>query len=166
MRKHYYFSSEINSASTQELLQFINNNEENLVIFFETEGGNYDCVNVIIDTLNENKDRITLVGTFKLYSGGFLIFFSFQGEKYINFMAMGMIHLANADFCFDQTGKANGETDKFHFSEFKKRRNTIINFCKDLGLNYKEMSKLRSGEDVFLGNERLNQLLKLNQKKK
>lgn len=156
--KYYYFSDNINKDSVKQVLHFISSNQGNITIYFDSEGGEVNAANTLIEVINSNKERITLHVIGYIFSSAFMVFLKTKCKTVLNSNCLGMIHETYQSFSIKSSGKT-GELDSFMIKENKKEHLRDILELKELGLNRKEIAKINKGKDVCFDNKRLREIL-------
>lgn len=161
-----YITGEINDALVNSFIKDYNklDKDEPIVIYINTMGGDVYHAEVIIDVINNNKENITLIASGEIYSAGFNIFFFSQCAKKLLPEALGMAHFAWSIFQFDESGKPSNDQDKFLMTEMKRSKDITIKRFEKIGLNPKEINKIKQSKECYFSNERLHELLNYGKK--
>lgn len=150
-------------------LEFINaeTNLETLTIYFKSGGGENASASVIIDLINNNKENTILIAYDQILSNGFKIFFEVICPKRIVPHTIGMYHLTSHPNIIIYEGHTL-ETDPY--IDFVKANMKGFNYLESVhklvDFTEKELKDLKSNQDVWITEKRLNQMLKYNLKTK
>lgn len=168
----YNFNEEINEESTQRFLNFVNGIpplmeaengkiiKEPLTLYLNSVGGFYDLSNVIVDVLNNYEGEVRLVGYGQLASCAFDLFFNTNVKRELMLGVYGMYHMASANITINEHGKPHSSADSNTVERMK-----VINIertkslMKKLKMTAKEQNIVLKGNDLYLTNERMNELL-------
>lgn len=157
--KTYYFNKDISDESTSEFIKFLNENKDEDIRFYLTsDGGETYSSQILIELINEKCKEIVGVGN--LASNAFYIFFEVKISKRLMQGCYGIFHLRGNSFRIQENGKLEYESHLFELQELKKDYNKTIKWCEDIGMNEKEIKKLKKNEDVYFTQDRMIELLK------
>lgn len=165
--KTLIFNDEITYDSVNDLINDIEegiNSGEEVTVYFQTVGGDYSSGLVLIDYINQNKNSITLVGYEELSSTGFSVFFRVDCKKKLLEGVFSLVHLT-ARSVETRNIKNSKHIDKFFLDESKRNHDAEMVWLKQIGLYDKEIASVKKGEDLFLTDSRLNELLNRQNKK-
>ena len=157
--KSYYFTKTIDPESTQELMNFIEENEGDLTIYLRCGGGEDWAREVMSDCMEKNKDRITLITNGYIYSNAFRLFFSFTGKRIVMGDTIGMFHQSSKKTDITESGKPQYLDDIEAMKRDKIDHKISLKWCKDIGLTDKEIRKFKRMDDVYFTEARLRELL-------
>lgn len=164
---------EINEENTKQFIKEFNSftnsqasvaekNKASLEVYISSTGGYVDYADVIINMLSQySKDfHITLIASGTIYSAAFnIFFFSNVSRKIILDDTVGMAHFSWANLGINEKGTGVSEEDKFLLQEFKKNSAKNLERFKSIGLNSKELAKIKKGGECYIGTERLKELI-------
>lgn len=152
-------SEDINSGSLNKLIDALNKlkDKEKLYLYLNTEGGEVDSMEAIIDIINQNCDIVELIGYGGLYSAGFVIFFSVECRKVLLPQTIGMFHLTFVKL--ETNGVSTKGIDRAMKNSLKEESERTLKFCNDLGMTKKEISNIMKGEDIFFQYSRMIEFL-------
>jgi len=162
------FDGEISYESVGNLVALLDDvkrsisEDEMVTLYFSSNGGEASASMVFIDYLESlsNEVNLEIVGNGILMSAGFDIFYMTKCQnKRILKGTIGMIHESTTGVS-SRAIKQNGSMDRFRIDEEKKANREINNWYKKLGITEDELKIIKNGDDLFLGNARLKQLLK------
>lgn len=156
--KYYIFDAQITAETVQPLLDFIGNNDDELQIGICCVGGENDVERFLLNALNENKDRITLVAMSAIYSAAFALFYQFKGKRKITFGTRGMYHYSGVNVRVAANGGIQDSEEKAA-AEFTKRnqKQWQDSFANGF-MSVSELRNFRSGKDVYFTFDRIKQI--------
>lgn len=150
----------VNPDMVDKLIQVINQSDEQIVIYFCSEGGDIFSEQIMIKLLSDYKERIILIGYGCLYSAAFYIFFKAECPTMLMPYTIGMAHQAVNVFNLNERGLPKTKQDKFHIESLKAQYKEGIDFGKNLGFTDEELKTIIDGDDLFLPYKRMLQLWK------
>lgn len=134
--------------------------EETIDIYLNTSGGDPESGDAIVDVINNNANVTNLIAYGKICSAGFDLYFKARCPKRLLDGTIGMAHLARVEMenftVNDSKEKVQAGFYKNWWNEDKKKR---LKFYEDLGMEKKELLKIKKGGDVYFSNNRLLELL-------
>lgn len=133
--------------------------EEKLEIYLNTEGGDMEAAEVIIDFVNQHRDRTILIANGTIFSAGFYIFFRSNCERRIVTGTTGMCHLIRVSIEYGEHDKPYYKIDKVNKDWLLAQRQWTDRLCKKLGVTKEEIKKIDKGKEVYFNYKRLNELL-------
>lgn len=157
----------IGKETVDKLIDAMNNLEqgEKLFIYLFSEGGCMASEEAMVHIMNNNIDRIELVGYGDLMSAGFGIFFRYDGYKILLPGTLGMFHQTRMEMDtiseFNNPDQMRYKADK---EWMKLQREHTINFCNSLKMTSKEISDIKKGKDVYFQYHRMQEFLKAQEK--
>lgn len=156
-----YLKDEIRVNLTNKFLHYISKLKEGepITIYLNTNGGDIADQELILEVINKYKDNIHLIACGNIYSAGFTIFFKSQCKRSIAKGTTGMAHFVWTEIEVDQSGKPKTDYGKFVLKTMVDSKKEFIEFLKELGLNNKEVSEAKKGEEVYFTESRLKELL-------
>lgn len=150
--RYFAITKVIDKDFLPDFFDFINQDGP-LTILIESVGGSYSAARLIVNILNTNADRITLIGA-TCYSAAFQIFYTAKCKKWLIQGAMGMIHLPYTRVDIDTRKKpvfTEGEyilkNDQFITAEYVKEFMTKS-----------ELRRYKSGKDVYFVFDRMREI--------
>jgi hypothetical protein len=144
------FYNQINSSS----------DKDDATIYLKCSGGNYGEMLAVIDIINKNKDKTTLIAYHCIASAGFELFYSAQCERIILNACLGMYHLGSTDITFNTNNKPSYPSDKATYQLHKDYYLPFtMSFCDYLGFTEKEKRIIKKGDDVYFKTDRLRDFL-------
>jgi len=155
-------SGTIDQDAFGNIIKAYNNlpNDEGLNIYINSSGGDPDFGDSIIDVINNNKEQTTLIAYGKICSAAFDLFYKAKCSKRLLDGVIGMAHLARVEMenftVTDSKETIEAGIYKKWWAEDKKKR---LKFYEDLGLDRKELQKIKQRGDVYFQYNRLLELL-------
>lgn len=156
-----YISNELTHEVVQNFIRDYNclDLTKSITIYIKSVGGLVGHYALITHIINSNYKNVTLVAVDEIFSSAFNIFFSFKGKRIILPDTIGMAHFCWSTFQLDERGKPSTDYDKFIMAEMKRNKSKTIKNFQDIGLNTKEVNKIKNSKDCYFTTERLNELL-------
>jgi ATP-dependent protease ClpP protease subunit len=156
-----YISGDLEDGQLHEFFYQFNkiDTKTHILIYLNSEGGDVGCGQILTDFINEHRDRITLVACGYIFSAAFNLFFECRCKRRISDGTLGMAHFSWATFDLDEGGKPKEEGDAFLMEQMKANKNKTVEQFRKLGLNQRELKKLRDNKEVYFTTQRLKQLL-------
>lgn len=156
-----YITNEINEDAVIDFIDEYNkcNIYEPITIYINSPGGYVSHAAVIQDIIDSSLN-VTFIAVGEIFSAAFnLFFFSKCKNKIILPETIGMIHFCWSTFNLDETGKPSSDYDKFIITDMKANKNKTLEKLQTLGLNTKELTKVKNSKDCYFTTERLKELL-------
>lgn len=156
-----HLSGDVNYEMLTTLTKATNAMKENdnLHIYFTTQGGLTDVAEAIIDHINKNKHLIGVTFYGEIFSAGMAIFLKTDCQKKILPDARGMYHFSWQELTIGEGGKPIDDYDIFCMKEMKKAKARTIEYLKTTGLTDKEIGLIKKGKDVYFPYERMTEIL-------
>lgn len=156
-----YLTGEISQETIDKLAEALNKLGKNKTLraYLNTTGGDANIMEALLHVIDDNKDRIELIGSGFLFSAGFNIFFRATCKRRLVLDTVGMAHFIWTSAEIDQTGRAKSNFDKFQLKEMKKGKKAYIEFFKEMGLNNTEINDIKKGNEHYFTQERMRELL-------
>ena len=156
-----YLNGDIAQETIDKLAEALNKLGKNktLKIYLNTNGGDANIMEAILQVIDDNKDRVELIGSGFLFSAGFNIFFRATCKRRLVPDTVGMAHFIWTDAEIDQTGRAKSAFGKFQLKEMKRSKKAYIEFFKELGLTSTEINDIKKGNEHYFTQERMKELL-------
>ena len=154
-----FYAKEVNEDLLVSISEAISNND-NVKIYLNSTGGSEWCSGAIVDIINNNKDKVELIGFGYLLSAAFHIMIESECKKRILDNTYGMYHQSIWDVEISALNKPSNVLDKFRVDKsIKEYRFYYENKCKEWGFNEQELKKYKKGEDVYFSYERFKELI-------
>lgn len=156
-----YLCGEVNKELVNQFLEQFNKIKEAspITIYINSEGGFAGEGDAIIDIINCNAKRITLVACGEIASCGFNIFFETKCKKRILEGTTGMAHFSWASFSLNESGQPTTDEDRFLMNTMKSNKAKTIKKFREMGLNRHEIGKINTNREAYFTYERLKELL-------
>ena len=149
------YDQDFDSQLLTKVIEAVNSDSEKIIIYLQSDGG-YVCVcQVLLNIINNNKERFKLIGFESLSSAGFEFFVKAECEKELLPYTLGMIHQPTRTMSLNNNLKPFNEGNIASHERVKKY--TIPEdeiFIKRLGLTQKELRAYNKGEDVYFQYDR------------
>lgn len=160
MVKTINIDGEIEKEVFDKLVEFYNDLGDSYArIYLSSHGGATSTGEVIVDLVNENAEKTTLIGYDNLFSCGFSIFFMSKCNKYLLNDCVGMYHQSIVPIDMNEfwKPKATDVAKKKYMTEFM--RVSTEQVCFSVGMSDEEIGKIRDGEDVYFYPDRMREFL-------
>lgn len=156
--KYYIFDAEINAETVQPLFDFICSTDDDVQVGICCVGGENDVERFLLNALNENKDRVTLVALSAIYSAAFALFYQFEGKRKITFGTRGMYHYSGVNVRVAANGGIQDGEERaaaqFTKSNQKKWQDDFVGEF----MNPAELRSFKSGKDVYFSFDRIREI--------
>lgn len=154
--KYFHFDSKIEEKSLDSFLHFINENEQGeLSIILNSIGGKKNLTYVILDIINANADRITLISC-GCYSASFFLFYKAKCKRKMTYGNVGMMHYASSDMNMMSNGKPSYSEDENVIQNWKEDGEEL-KFVEQF-MTPKELKKYKKGNDVYFTFKRMKEI--------
>lgn len=155
--KYYLHADGINDRSVMDTINFIQNNEGELTIGLNSDGGGTSYAAFLLQCLNENRDRITLIALTGVFSAAFRVFYDFAGKKKMSHSCRGMYHYATQDVRMCAKVRPDGPDNEGIVSALKSDKLANDAFVEKF-MTPAELKKFRKNWDVYFDFERMKQI--------
>lgn len=158
-------NTEINNEVLDRLVRTYNELKENekLEVYFSSEGGDVEIGEAIIDLINEHADITSVVGYGTISSAAFDIFFRITCPKSILISTLGMAHSMRVELDkYDLSSKTDQQEFKAQKEWAKEHEKYRLDVYEKIGLNKKELTDIKKGNDVYFQFNRMIELVKHN----
>lgn len=154
-------NEDISKECFEKLISSFNNlkDDENLIIYLDSDGGDVDYAEAIIHLINQNCERMILVAHGDISSAAFDIFFRTVCERKVLPGTNGMAHHARVGVNIVGDNKALDEWTQQNVCWSKKDAEKRVTYYTKLGFTDKEIKLFKKRRDVCFNDERLNDLL-------
>jgi len=161
--KYFYVEGEMFDDFATSIFQILNDNEGDVTIGFCSMGGDNRITRYLLDALNQNKDRVTLVAVNSVYSSAFELFYRFKGKRVLGYMVRGMYHQSSAELRISVGGRPQDVEHQVvledHKADFVLQTEFVSKFMND-----SELRKFKNNQDVYFGHARMMEIFKDNSK--
>lgn len=155
--KYYIHADGINDRSVMETVNFIQNNEGEITIGLNSDGGQTSYGAFLVECLNENKDRITLIALTGVFSAAFRVFYEFKGKRKMSHGCRGMFHYATQDVRMCAKIRPDGTGEESVISGLKSSKAQNDSFVEQF-MTPTELRKFRKNWDVYFDFERMKKI--------
>jgi len=158
--KYFYMYESTDDVDANKFIEFINTNPDGeLTVYINNYGGMNTGGWIMSDLINANKDRITLVAVGIIASNAFRVFFRAKCKRVIAPFTQGMMHFSSKKVTLCENGGPLYFEDQEAIRNMKAEAPITERWCKEIGMNEKEIRKMKRVEDVWFSTERLQELL-------
>jgi len=153
--KYYQLNGIIDEQLVTSFMEFCNNNlQDDCTIVINSGGGKSTLAAVVLDMINSNADKITLISA-GAYSAALYVFFFAKCKKKIIYGSIGMYHSQylkdvyinekgnpkyEDDIC--QVENLKSTTNRFLSKFMTKKEKSLYNNHKDVYFTFKRMKKI------------------------
>lgn len=131
-----------------------------LDIYLNSDGGDPEIADAIADLIENTDYLITIIGYGKLFSAAFDLYFKARCHKRLLAGTVGMSHLARVETEEFDSSNAGHKIEMLAYKKWldndKKER---LKFYEYIGMEAKELSRIKKGGDVYFQYNRLLELL-------
>jgi ATP-dependent protease ClpP protease subunit len=144
---NYYFDKEIAKETVNELVDRLQSQDDEINLWFSTDGGDCEAMEYLISVLNSFGDKITVTLCGQVHSAGLDLLTDYTGKLKIS---------DRVDyFIFHKENRLLGITDKNHRKKLKKQseeHNKIFaEKIKNKGLlTEKQLKRFNKGKDIHV----------------
>jgi len=159
--KHINFSGEINTENTSILLSAIDeiDDKENIIIYFESQGGDCSSADIIVDFLDRNHKRITIKPVWIIGSCAFDICYRTKAKVKLLGDVWGQVHITSKKYEFRDT--LDRDEFDYHYSKWQKKYfKQDIKQLDKLLINGKEKESIKQGKIVVIDPTRMRKIFK------
>lgn len=139
------------------------NQEWEVTFYLNSEGWRYQFAYQILDIINKNKDRVTLIAVLQIASAAFRIFFESECKRQILWETEWLAHMARMDVKMD-ANKYIWWTDKWRVKEMKKQEKKEEKKLKILWMSKKNRKLFLKGNDIYMNTKKLKKFLRNHEK--
>jgi len=157
-------SGEIGEDSLKELVDGVNSlpDGDNLDFYLCSGGGEFPTMLTMLDILQSNKEKITLIGHSELASAAFSLFFLAECPKRLILGTIGMMHLAVTPIMVTEKGRmANvGKVQVKYMASFIRGMKETL--CVKLKMTSKEIKEINRHEgEMWFSPERMQEFYEI-----
>ena len=156
--KIIYLDWEVNENMRDVVLNALNEEWE-ITFYLSSEWGKSQFANFIVDAINKNKDRVTLIATLQISSAAFRIFFYSRCKREILDDTEWLVHMARMNVRMDWN-KEVGSVDKWRVKEMLKYEYKEERILKKLWLSKRNRKLFLKWFDIYLNTKQLRKMLK------
>lgn len=155
--KYFHFNGDINEKLLDDFLQFINEYQiGELGIVLNSIGGKKNLTHVLLDIININSQRITLISC-GCYSASFFLFYKAKCNKKMTEGNVGMMHYASTNINTMSNGKPTYSEDENTVSNWKESVKDEVEFVEKF-MTPSELRKYKRGNDVYFTFKRMKEI--------
>jgi ATP-dependent protease ClpP protease subunit len=160
MRTYLTLDGVLNQEMVNKLITKVEalGNDNLLTIYFECSGGDIYSAMQMLDILNRESSRVTLVASNYIESAAVIVFFAATCFKTIIKGTWGMIHQASRSIEHNETGAVYDRHAKFHNRIITQIAWLPLEIISRIKLTPEEKKLYDEGEEVLLSPERLAQI--------
>lgn len=148
----------INADMLKTFVDAVNSDAEHINIYIQSDGGSCSVTETMIDIINSDPKRFTLIGSHFVGSSAFILLLKVNCEKYILPNTTGMHHQPNFQIRKNEDGSTTYTGHKVAEKANKKSHKAAQKFNKKIRLTKKQIKKYNKGQDIYI---KTKQLLKM-----
>lgn len=159
--KYIRYSGAITDENISEVLEAINNipNDESITIYLDSEGGECTAASVLLDVIDENKDRIILKPLWVIASSAFNICYNTKAKVKLLGDVWGAVHVTSKLSEFRDV--LNPEEFDHHYAKwYRKDFKKDVKELSALGLDEKEIDQIKQGKTIIINPTRMQTIFK------
>lgn len=156
--KYFIIQENFSQELAEKFTAFVNENEGQITVYLSSDGGEIVPSQMIEATINDDSSRFKLVALGCISSCAFWLFFSAKCQKTMMPDTAGIYHLAGFHCRVMSNGKLGTGVEKLALKSIKETHPDELEFCKEIGMNGKEIRSFSKGEDVFFTPKRMSEL--------
>ncbi|MCL1636261.1 ATP-dependent Clp protease proteolytic subunit [Elizabethkingia bruuniana] len=159
--KIFLINTDLEHETLRDFINFYNSTDESeyVQIIIKSGGGYCYVADEILDIINSDPERFTLIATRWIYSSAFDLFMKAKCKRILKPNTVGMIHEALHDITFSLNGRSHPETkvlQEAYKSNLKEDMDYLTNFLK---LSKQEIKDYNNQKDVYFNHTRLLEIL-------
>lgn len=163
--KYYYIDDEknIDEKALKDLIDFFNQLDagDQVVIYINSEGGNYSDGMAILDLLKREGPRVTLKVNGEISSVAFWLFMEAREcKREVGVGAYGMFHLPRLSVELNTKLNPTSKEGSFNKSELESLHLITAEFMDRIGMSSKEKAYIENGGDFYFNSDDLKRFVK------
>lgn len=155
--KTIYLNGEVNYDMMNTVIQALNEEWE-ITFYLESEWWRTQCAYTIIDAINRNKDRVTLIATLQIASAAFRIFFYSECKRHILNDTEWLAHMGTQSVRMNWN-KDISSTDRWRIEEMMKQEYKEEKFLKKLWVSKRNRELFLKWYDIYFTTKKLRKML-------
>lgn len=155
------FNTEINRETVPQFIEHIDKlakETEKLRIYFCSNGGEFQSMQILLDYVNTARTKIELVGYGQLTSAAFIFFFKATCDKILLEDTYSIIHVGSMRMEHRELLNKNS-IDTYLKKDLNRLNDEMLEFMGDVGISGGDIKKMKNGHDVYLNYNQLKDLL-------
>ena len=158
--KYFIIDETMTTELVSRFIDFVNSQQgEKITIYLDSIGGFSVSAQIFCDIINQSPDNFVLVAANSIRSAAFWLFFSVSCHRQILEGTTGICHISGNTVRVGSNGRIPDAIQRFESEDLALGLSGDIEFHKMLGFTESEMETFTSGGDVFLGQNRLTEML-------
>lgn len=158
----YKICDHITQQTLDSIIEVYNSLEktDELIIYLNSSGGDYNAMEAILDLINNNKEITTLIGYGCLFSSAFELFFSVTCKKRLIGGCTGMYHQSVIDITVNEQWKTEFQSDKSKkLYMMGYMHSKTLETCNRLKMSDSEIKSIKNGKDLYFDPIRMHNFL-------
>lgn len=143
----------------KKIAEAINSDSRHITVYLSSTGGKTSVMTALIEMVNSNKDRFSLVAYDFIGSAAFVFFIKAKCNKKVLINTMAMHHQTITNVDFDEFKKPYYQSDAAELTRMKKERDDSQKFNTQIGLTEYEIKRYRQNYDLYFQYDRILELV-------
>ena len=154
------YDQDFYSELLTKVTEAVNSPDEEITIYLFSDGGCNSVCNVLLNIIENDRDRFKLFGYELLSSSAFEFFVKAECKKELMPLTIGMIHQGFRTVSINDNLKPSDRFNKEIIEKTKRyAKNDDENFIQKLGLTPKELREYKKGNDVYFQYDRFLEII-------
>ena len=154
------YDQDFDSELLTKVTEAVNSPDEEITIYLFSDGGCNSVCNVLLNIIENDRDRFKLFGYELLSSSAFEFFVKAECKKELMPLTIGMIHQGFRTVSINDNLKPSDRFNKEIIERTKRyAKNDDENFIQKLGLKPKELREYKKGNDVYFQYDRFIEII-------
>lgn len=153
----FHLEGEVNEAM-RDIVTNALNEEWDVTFYLNSEWWRAQFAHQIVDIINKNKDRVTLIATLQIASAAFRIFFQSECKRSILDDTEWLAHMARMSVKMDWN-KDVWSTDRWRIKEMWKEETKHVKELKKLWVSKKNRKLFLKWYDIYFNTKKLRKML-------
>ena len=150
----------INADMLKTFVDAVNSGAEHINIYIQSDGGSCSVTDTMIDIINSDPKRFTLIGSHFVGSNAFILLLKVNCEKYILPNTTAMHHQPNFQIRKNEDGSTKYIGHKIAEEANRKSHKQAQEFNKKIGLTKKQIKEYNKAQDVYINTKQLLKMIK------
>lgn len=156
--KIIYLTDDVSQSMCDIVISTINEESE-ITFYLNSQWWRAQYARCIVDAINKNKDRITLIATHEISSAAFRIFFLSKCKREILDDTEWLAHMGRIDVRMDWN-KETSSIDNWRVKEMRKEEDVQEKLLKSLWVSKRNRKLFLKWYDIYFNTKSLRKMLK------
>ena len=155
------FSGELEHESVKSLLADIDKipNDENIVLYFMSDGGSFVSMEIFADYINRSPKRFEMVCYWEMSSAAFELLIRLRCKIILGSACLAKLHLWSNELTYRNLGNSKS-VDAFLLNDCDKSNKVWLDELKLVGCTLEEIQDIKKGNDLILDQKRMICIIK------